>query len=77
VTELFTLTEAFHRLQIVQVHIETVIPMWEPGQFRRYSDWLLAGRPGFESPQRKEIFLFLAMSKSALGPTQPSRVVSQ
>jgi hypothetical protein len=73
----YSLIEAFHILQTVQVHIKTLIPMWEPGVFRRYSNWLQTGRPEFDSLQRKEKFLLFAMSKSALGPTQPSRIFSR
>jgi hypothetical protein len=44
---------------------------YEPGQLNRYSDGLRAGRPGFDSRQGQEIFLFSTASRSALRPTQP------
>jgi hypothetical protein len=37
----------------------------------RYSDELRAGRPGFNSRQGQEIFLFSTAPRPALGPTQP------
>jgi hypothetical protein len=36
-----------------------------------YSNWLQAGRSGFNSQQRLGVFLFNTMSRLALGPTQP------
>jgi hypothetical protein len=40
------------------------------GWLSRYTNKLQAGRPGFDSQQRK-IFLFSTASRQALGPTQP------
>jgi hypothetical protein len=37
----------------------------------RYSDRLRARRPGFDSRQRQELFLYSTESKPALGPTEP------
>jgi hypothetical protein len=36
-----------------------------------YSDRLRAGRPGFDSCQGQDIFLYLTASRSAVGSTQP------
>jgi hypothetical protein len=41
------------------------------GQFSRYSDGLRAGRPGFNSRQGQEIFLYSIVSTPALRLTQP------
>jgi hypothetical protein len=35
----------------------------------RYSDWVRAGLPGFDSPQRQEIFPHFTASREALGST--------
>jgi hypothetical protein len=43
----------------------------ELGSFGRYSDELGAGRPGFDSWQGQEIFLFSTASRPALGSNQP------
>jgi hypothetical protein len=43
----------------------------ETRDLSRYSDGLWAGRPGFDSRQRKEILLYFTASRPALGPTQP------
>jgi hypothetical protein len=47
----------------------------------QYSDWLPAGRPGFDPRQGQRIFPLVSASRPALGPTQPpvkwvSRVLS-
>jgi hypothetical protein len=36
----------------------------------RYSDGLQAGRPGLDSPQGQEMFLYSIVSRQALGPIQ-------
>jgi hypothetical protein len=41
------------------------------GQPSLYSDWLRAGRLGFDSRWGQENFLFDAVSRPALGPTHP------
>jgi hypothetical protein len=41
------------------------------GWFCRYSNWLRAGRSGFDSQQGLGIFLFDTVSRPAPGPTQP------
>jgi hypothetical protein len=38
----------------------------------RYSDGLLHERPGFDSRQWKVIFLYSSVSRSTLGPIQPT-----
>jgi hypothetical protein len=43
----------------------------EAHKLSRYSDWLLAGQPGFDFRERKDIFLFSTASRPAPGPTQP------
>jgi hypothetical protein len=45
----------------------------EPGWLGRYSDWLLAGRPGFDSRQRQDIFIYFTTSRPALGPMSYER----
>jgi hypothetical protein len=40
---------------------------------RGYSDGLRAGRPGFDSRQGHEIFLFSIMPRPAVGSTHPPR----
>jgi hypothetical protein len=46
----------------------TLQPWW----LSCYSDGLRAGRLGFDSRQRQDIFLFSAVLRPALGTTQPS-----
>jgi hypothetical protein len=43
----------------------------EPGWLIRYSDGLQDGRPGLDSRQGKQIFLFSTASRPPAGPTQP------
>jgi hypothetical protein len=43
----------------------------KPGYLSRCSDGLRAGRPGLDSRQRQEVFLFSTASRPTLGPTQP------
>jgi hypothetical protein len=46
--------------------------LWnELGYLGRYSDGLWARRPGFDSRQGQEIFLYSTLSRPALGSTQP------
>jgi hypothetical protein len=46
----------------------------EPGWRNQYSNWLQAGRPRglSSSPGRVKNYLFSALSRPVLGPTQPS-----
>jgi hypothetical protein len=37
----------------------------------KYSDEVRDGRPGFDSRQRQDIFLYSTASRPSLGPTQP------
>jgi hypothetical protein len=43
----------------------------EPPYLSRCTEWLRAGRPGFDSRPGQEIFLFSTGSRPDLGPAQP------
>jgi hypothetical protein len=42
----------------------------EPEEFSRHSDGQLDGRPGFDSRQRQEIFMYSTASRVTLRPAQ-------
>jgi hypothetical protein len=43
----------------------------QPGYLNLFSDWLLAGRPGFDFRQRQEIILYFTASIPDLGASEP------
>jgi hypothetical protein len=47
------------------------LTLHEPGYLSRYSGGLPAGRPGFDSRQGQEFFLYSMASRPTLEPTQP------
>jgi hypothetical protein len=58
-----------HRKQFTGIFL--FVEKWSRGSSVGIATRLRAGRPGFDSQQDLEIFLFPTVSRTALGPTQP------